>query len=475
MSNKKAAIEELYKGLVRRFGSDDDTKSLIMAQIEKITKKDKISITDLDDIESNVKSYKNSKFSNYSPATTMKSKTPDQSRGSSKPILKDLYSRNSEIEKKFFATYTRPGKKKVKRIPDNKIFPTEHSIDEKESASAWQFYSNISPNRLKKDEFDVWNTIHKADFIKYKNEVKQKLYNKKIQQNDYKHFLMQQMREAKFQNRFSDENNGLTSLSFESSYRKLSPSTNYLRDMIEKKREKMTQEQMRITEEDQKLIQTWKQEKAKESLQTKEKSRKNRELSLELISQMQVKNSKLLHARTHSRKKSRELLQERLETHDYNEKKKQEFVLEKVSFAHDEERLRKLLPKNTSNDIESFSLLSLPLKDNPFYTKTRAKEHYLALEKQIKAKYDQMHRENALEAEHGMIIKENDRKALLENKRKRIMMKRHQKKMREELCNQVSQKEQLKLNEGLFTDNEAKMNRKIFESSIAMLQHANLI
>ncbi|OMJ80987.1 hypothetical protein SteCoe_18642 [Stentor coeruleus] len=446
-----------------------------MTQIEKIAKKDKISITDLDDIESNVKSYKNSRLSNYSPAATMKSKTPDQCRESSKPILKDLYSRNSEIEKKFFATYTRPAKKKVKRIPDNQIFPTEHSIDEKESASAWQFYSNISPNRIKKDEFDVWNTIHKADSIKYKNEIKTKLQNKKIQQNEYKHFLMQQMKDAKFQNRFNEENNDLTSLSFESSYRKLSPSTNYLREMIEKKREKMVQDQMRTAEEDQKLLQIWKKEKAKESLKAKEKHRKNRELSLELISQMQVKNKKLLHARTHSRKKSRELLQERLETHDHNEKKKQEFVLEKTTFAHDEERLRKLLPKNTTNDIESFTLLSLPLKDNPFYTKARAKEHYLALEKQIKAKYNQIHRENALEALHGMIVKENDRKALLENKKKRIIMKMNQKKIREELYNQVNQKEQLKLNEGLFTDNEAKINRKIFESSIATLQHANLI
>ena len=48
--------------------------------------------------------------------------------------------------------------------------------------------------------------------------------------------------------------------------------------------------------------------------------------------------------------------------------------------------------------------------------------------------------------------------------------KEKQKKIRDDLNNQISQKIDNKINEIMFTDNEAKINKKIFESSLSLIE-----
>ena len=48
--------------------------------------------------------------------------------------------------------------------------------------------------------------------------------------------------------------------------------------------------------------------------------------------------------------------------------------------------------------------------------------------------------------------------------------KEKQKKIRDDLNNQISQKIDNKINEIMITDNEAKINKKIFESSLSLIE-----
>ena len=141
-------------------------------------------------------------------------------------------------------------------------------------------------------------------------------------------------------------------------------------------------------------------EKLKHENSLYEKRKKNKELSFELLNQAQSRKISLLNEKTQSLRKSRELLEERVNRLDFNENNKKKFILDKLNKAHDEKKLSELMPKLKKNDYNyDHNLTSLKITQEYTEDKSKYNDYLSVLQKQIKEKTER-------ELEYSQTIKE---------------------------------------------------------------------
>lgn len=467
MNPKEAALSEFYKGLLDKFGNDSETKSIIKNQIGLLKNKEKISVADLDTVESGIISNQSSK---YSPLTTKSfySSRPESLRNTPNVHLLTQKVNEIELPKQYRSTSFHPTKKKSPRKPDNYIFPAESQVDVQKSAEFWRMYSCMSPKRVVTD-LDVWAKIQKADFIKYKNELHQKSRVKKQQQHEYKFFLDQQVRQSR---RLKDSDSLQNSLILPSSLKSVKKNSTFKKDLDELINTKAVKNQriLRIqTEEDAKFIEKCKEDEKKELKKIIEKRKKNNELSEEILKDSVAKRKLEMQKTIEERVRSRELMNERISLSDNIELRQRMEVTNRVKWAHDEDRLRKLLPVGQNVGVEDSGNTSLLIGEIDMMRKQRILENNKIILQQIKEKIKKncgVVKEKIMDGERVRI---GDLNALKEFEENLAQKKLRESMMRSELDKQISRKRQDYINEMLFTDNEAKINKRIFESSLQVI------
>ena len=169
MNNRQLAIQELYQGLISKYGINPNAKRLISAEIQRFSQsKSKISVEDIEKLEEEIKKLCNiSKPLNSRPKISVSTNdkyifTTDTSNSDSEqrpPISTQSPLKSSQC----ISPIKCKGKKIVEKSPDHVLFPNDSSnyslsydlrMDYKES-----------PTRCRPN--DHWGTIVKADHLKY--------------------------------------------------------------------------------------------------------------------------------------------------------------------------------------------------------------------------------------------------------------------------------------------------------------------
>lgn len=170
MNNRQLAIQELFEGLIMKYGGNPNTKKIITAEIQRFSQnKAKITVQDIEKLEEDIK--KLCGFGNSpKPRTKISLSTND------KYLLADT---SSDTEKRilpaaspmqtspYIFPFTAKGKKIVKKAQDHILFPNDSSfydfsIDSVDS-------QQTSPVKAKLTGNDEWGNIVKADHLKYLN------------------------------------------------------------------------------------------------------------------------------------------------------------------------------------------------------------------------------------------------------------------------------------------------------------------
>lgn len=467
MNSKRAALSEFYEVMLDRFGNDSETKSLIKQQIALLKNKEKISVADLETAESGIKSYQSSKYSPLSTKSFYSSK-PQSIRKTPDLRLVSKKLTETELPKQYKSTSCYPNQKKSPRFPDNRIFPTESPIDVQKSAEFWRIYSCLSPKR-NPNEMDVWAQIQKADYIKYKNEMKAKTRLKKQQQNDYKIFLDQQVRQSR---KFKDPESLENSLILPSSLKPSNKNSSFRQDLDNLVSSKLVENQKiykRQLDEDNKFLEKCKEEEKFQLEKIVEKKNKHKELSLEILKDSMVRKRMEMKKITEERVKSRELMNERIVIINNTEQQQRDEMMNRVKWVHDERRLKKLLPVCQIQLSEGPGNTGLPIGEIDTKRKQKILENNKVLEQQIKEKIEKESEDVREKAKDGERVRISGLHAMKEYEESLIQKKNKESMIRSELEKQISKKRQDQLNNLLFTDHEAKINKRIFESSLQIL------
>jgi hypothetical protein len=469
MDRRKAALNEFLEGLVSKYGSDTEKIKLIAEQINELNKKNKITVLDLDNIEKKL----NQKIRSSQEYSTINSqKIPENIQTTPKPYIKNESIEKVNTEEFFNYIGRQTGKKLVSKTPDSNIFPRE-APGHYDSSVVWRDYS-ISPYKKNTQDIDVWSKIHKADYIKYQKELEQKEVQKKIQKLQYKHLLDKQIQEKNTINQdtlinFTDQMNKQFSLP-----RKNYVSLKYHEEMISQKQEKLKNEIIQKKLDGINLKKQLDLESMIEKSKKIQRIKKNKELSRELLSQSQIKKLKLKDEKEMSLRRSRELLEKRINLIEFNEDYKKKFIMDKVAYAHDEQRLKILMPKNDKREVKyDGNLTSLSIGDKS-YKRKPYNSYAFDLDRQVQEKKEKNFLASSMAYAEGLMTIEDDKKALEEYELSVLNLKVQQNKIREDLANQINSKYQRKINEMMFTDHEAKVNKKLFESSLNILSSSNL-
>ena len=166
MNNRQLAIQELYEGLIARYGTNPNAKKLISAEIQRfLLSKSKISVGDIENLEEEIKKLCNiSKLMHPRPkisvSTTDKYDTINSDSDKRSPI-----STQSPLKSIDYAFLSKPkGKKIVEKSPDHVLFPNESS----NNSLSYNLHMEHreSPSKSKPTN-DDWGTIIKADHLKY--------------------------------------------------------------------------------------------------------------------------------------------------------------------------------------------------------------------------------------------------------------------------------------------------------------------
>lgn len=465
MDNKRAALKEFSEVLLKKYGRTEQTQSFIKAELKKFKEKSRICVSDLDSFESSVKNSKFLRLSPVSPESNIYS-TYNQARLTPKPNFSRENTENFLLK----GTVKHTGKKKVFKMPDNPIFPLENVTHYESISNPWKNYSNFSPHSPVLEHIDVWGKIHKADFIKFQSENKRKQQKSQLEQLEYKEFLEKQIRE---QRKFAeiDQTPVFLPQNRFAKHREVQFIKKNLDEMVLNNYEKRKKESLNKTQEETQMVKQWELEKRQEKLKFLEKIRGKHEVDLENTLQMRKARIKRLEERSDSVRKSRELLKERISQLDSTEISKKNLINARISFVHNENRLKQLLPVPEKRSHSDFSnATSLIIGKSRVRNKEKEKNYCEELKRQIQEKNKKDLKNQELAMEQSEIWKEAEKKALEEDKNNKKAKKELQRKRREELERQVSQRMQREINEIMFTDHEAKVNKQIFEASLSILE-----
>ena len=468
MSNKQSALINFYKGLLEKFGSDPETKSIIKSHLSEL-KKNKITVRDLDSIESSIKSYKSSNrsiisSSHYSPSDL---KSTQKTPHSTLSPLKDLSPESIHQNR---STSFRPSKKPAKGPLDHSIFPSESSSNSLVSDEIWRLYSSISPSDYKKG-LDVWGQIHKADYLKYLKEVENHSRLKKNNQKVYKEILDQQLKDSI---QYKDMKSLQCSLILPSELKGNSDNEAWKRELeqnIERNIERNKKLRMNENEQDLKVIEKWKLDQKLEKQNLLEKRKRYKVLAHELINTSLEKRYDNYDKFVKSRARSRELMTQRLDSLEKSKIQHTAETLQRLNWVHNDQRLKKLLPAPLTPTPDPLST-SLPIGTPDYNKSKKLRENQQDLLFQMKLK------QKSLESQKQELLKEaklshiQQQKNIQDYKISVMQKKNTEQILRQELDKQIANKAKKQLDELLFTDHEAKINKRIFESSLELLnQH----
>jgi hypothetical protein len=465
MNNKQKALLELYEGLLEKFGSDAETKSIIKSHISNIKTKSKISVSDLETLESSIKSHRSSKNSNFSSQASNTHQHALQK--SPNPLFQSSQDDFHDILKSYRSTSFKAGKKKISRNPDNALFPSESPTNPEKSSEIWRLYRSISPNH-NKNHFDVWGQIHKADYLKFVKEERDKSRLKKRNQKEYKDFLDQQVRDSA---KFKEIKPLQCSLVLPSEISEFKKSTwkQDLDQLVARKIEKNLLQINQNIQEDSLFLEKLKNEEKEENFKKNERKKKFKIISKDLLSECLSKKSEIQKKMMGSRNKSRELMAIRLENMEKIENLQRDQVKNRVNWVQDEKRLRKLMPlaKTPSSSFSGNNSLVIPERSKLKVVEELDNQKSILL--QIKEKELQQHQDFKEKMKEARIAKISEFQALKEFENNESQKRENQKIMKNELESQMAQKQKRKVDELLFTEHEARLNRRIFESSLELL------
>jgi hypothetical protein len=144
-------------------------------------------------------------------------------------------------------------------------------------------------------------------------------------------------------------------------------------------------------------------------------------------------------------------------------------VKNRVNWVQDEKRLRKLMPlaKTPSSSFSGNNSLVIPERSKLKVVEELDNQKSILL--QIKEKELQQHQDFKEKMKEARIAKISEFQALKEFENNESQKRENQKIMKNELESQMAQKQKRKVDELLFTEHEARLNRRIFESSLELL------
>ena len=385
MSKKKQALDDLRQGFIQKFGDTSDNKKIISEEISQfLQNKSKISIKDLDELEEillyklnpSKKVYRKYSLSpidritpalrKFSNSPTILTINPPDYRNSTRKL-----SENSVV---FTENQSTPVSNLKYSRRDNIIFPTEYLPESYQSKTSSPL-KNFTPSRRNpKANYDEWGKIFKAESIKYERDIELSKRRYKEMKVDYSGQLARQIdennrkREALRQEKESETEKVNKSVSDFERFQEQQINNKYQR--INRQKEeyvKLMQTKILKSSENEEMVRSDKsclekiylENLIEEKKKREEKGRIKKALLADNISNANRKRLEKLEAKM--MESERDLLHLEKIQKDYgeSEERHRRFITSKLSIAHDENRLLKLVnfkPKSLKDYEEEANL-----------------------------------------------------------------------------------------------------------------------
>lgn len=266
--------------------------------------------------------------------------------------------------------------------------------------------------------------------------------------------------------------------SFQNSPKKDSEEKKHLDDIVRKKKEDTEKKLQHKLEEQKAMRLRWAELEEEELKRIIEKRKVQCELAKEQMIQAK--------ARTHSKyiiselekQHNNSLIEDSIKKIDDAEKLKVEAVHKRIKYVHDDDRLKKLviskqLPKDTPNRRAASEIPEhqSPSFENPSSPRIKNETYLQTLKKQIEDKRLRDSEYKKLQKEQGLLWKEQDQKAKHDDFVKKLKKLHIQKTLREEYSDNIQAKQKKKYEDYQLSPSEAGINKKIYESSLAILDN----
>ena len=369
MTKKKQALDDLLQGFIQKFGDSPDNKKTISDEISQfLNSKSKISIKDLDDLEEillyklnpSKKGYRKYSLSpidritprlrKFTNSPTILSIKPPDFRNSMRKL-----SENSVV---FTETQGITVSNMKYNRKDNIIFPTEYLPDSYQSKASSPI-KNITPSRRNpKANYDEWGKIFKAESIKYERDVELSKRRYKEMKIDYSEQLSRQIdennkkREVLRQERESETEKVIKNLNDFESFQKQQRNKKYqsmarqkqeYENLIQTKILKYSENDEMVKLDKSSLDKNFLENLIEEKKKFEEKARIKKAMLADNISNANRKRLEKIEEKL--RESESDLLHLEKVQKDYseNEERHRRLITSKLSIAHDENRLLKLV------------------------------------------------------------------------------------------------------------------------------------
>lgn len=248
----------------------------------------------------------------------------------------------------------------------------------------------------------------------------------------------------------------------------------WLDEIIKKKKETTEIKLRNKVIEHQEMKMRWNSEEEAAVNKQKENRKRRKEFAKEQFLQASVMKKTNHLIKELEKQHNRVLIEERIRKLDETETRKVEMVSNRIKFVHDEERLKKLvipnqLPQNTMKKAEVEYKDGLVEETSP-RTKKKNEEYLLLLQKQMEEKKKRDLEYSKVQEEQGKIWYDQDVKAHKEDYQKKVLKLKAQRSLHEEYTQNVQEKQKKRLESSLLSPCEVEINKKILESSIAILE-----
>ncbi|OMJ87557.1 hypothetical protein SteCoe_10736 [Stentor coeruleus] len=476
MNNRKLAIQELCEGFTVKYRADAASKKLIHSEVQKyLQNKDKITVEDLDKLEEDIK-----RLCGCTKSSSTRGKVSISSIDKYPIISETLTSSLDPEQSPLVSNYPQAatslspnkasGKKIVGKYPDHTIFPAEGIFSHKHS---WTDSRDYLPGKSKLSDYDDWGKIVKADHLKFLNEEKLNKIKYRNQQAYYRRVLLDQI-DLKKKLKNDEVVQGISRFdSFQNSPKKNSEEKKHLDEIVRKKKEDTEKKHQNKLEEQKAMRLRWAELEEIEIKRMIEKRKVQCELAKEQLIQAK--------ARTHSKyiinelekQHSNSLIEDSIKKIDDAEKLKIEVVHKRIQYVHDEDRLKKLLPRNTPHRRATSEMpeAQSPSFENPSSPRIKNEAYLQALKKQIEDKRLRDSEYKKQQKEQGLLWKEQDQKAKHDDFVKKLKKLHIQKTLRDEYFDNIQAKQKKKYEDYQLSPSEVGINKKIYENSLAILDN----
>lgn len=248
----------------------------------------------------------------------------------------------------------------------------------------------------------------------------------------------------------------------------------WLDEIIKRKKEEQENRLRAKLKEQQEMRDLWAKQEEAESKRQAHLRKIREKVAKEQHLQASARKKTNFILKEYDRTHSKSLIDENIQKLRDSELKKIDFINKRLHFVHDDERLKKLvkniqLPqaqiiRESSNSPDIFHNM------NGSKSPTNKNTKYLTdLQEQINEKKLRELEYIKIQREQGLIWAEQDQEALKADINKKLIRKNTQKSLRAEYDAKIMQKNKEKTKDLQLSTSEVGMNRKLFQSSLALL------